>query len=120
MASQAVTPSISQQDANKEATNVTVLTVAIAIVVVAILLAAASIALGIILCLTRKSVKSVPASKLTPHEGQCATSINDLYTCMHTHTHSYMYMHIYMYMHALYQSIHHICGFNCVHKDLIV
>ena len=68
-AAQATTQSNSQQDANREATNVTWMIVAIVFLVVAILLAITSIAVGAMLCLTRKSVKSEPASKLSPHQG---------------------------------------------------
>ena len=54
-----------------EATIVTWMLIAIVFLVEAILLAITSIALGIMLFLARnsKSVKSVPASKLTPHQG---------------------------------------------------
>ena len=97
MASQAATPSTSQQDANKEATNVTGMIVTIAIIVVAILLAVASITLGAMLYLTRKSVKSVLASKLTRHEGKCATPFND-YTHASTHTHTCIHMYIHAYI----------------------
>ena len=116
MASQEATPSTSQQHTNKEPTNVTGKIIVIAIVVVAILLAVASIALGTMLYLTRKSVKSVPASKLTRHKGKCATPFND-YTHASTHTHTC----IHTYIHAYIVSVHnHLRRCNCVHIDLIV
>ena len=59
----------SEQDADREATNVTWMIIAIVFLAVAILLAITSIALGTMLCLTRKSLKSVPAPKLSPHQG---------------------------------------------------
>ena len=59
----------SKQDADNEAKNVTWMITAIVFLVVAILLAITRIALGTMLCLTRKSVKSKPASKLTPRQG---------------------------------------------------
>ena len=68
-AAQATTLSTSQQDANREAANVMWMMVAIVLLVVAILLAITSIALGTMLCLIRKSVKSEPATKLSPHQG---------------------------------------------------
>ena len=68
-AAQTPTSSISEQDANREGAIVTWMIIAIVFLVVAILLAITSIALGTMLCLTRKSVKSVPASKLTPNQG---------------------------------------------------
>ena len=58
-----------EQDADREAPSVTWMIKAIVFLVVAILLPITSIALATMLCLTRKSVKSVPASKLTPHQG---------------------------------------------------
>ena len=69
-AAQKATSSTCQQEADRETANVTWMIIAIVLLVVAILLAITSIALGTILCLTRKSVKSVPAPKLTPHQGQ--------------------------------------------------
>ena len=59
----------SWQDADREAPSVTWMIIAIVFLEVAILLAITSIALGTMLCLTRKSVKSVPASNLSPHQG---------------------------------------------------
>ena len=59
----------SEQDADREATIVMWMIVAAVLLVVAILLAITSIALGTMLCFTRKSVKSVLAPKLTPHQG---------------------------------------------------
>ena len=72
-AAQTPTSSTSEQDADREATNVTWMIIAIVFLVVAILLAISSIALGTMLCHTRKSVKSVPASTLSPHQGKCKT-----------------------------------------------
>ena len=89
LASQAATPSTFQQDADREATNVTYAFVAIVFLVVAILLAITSIALGTMLCLQRKSVKSGP--ELTPHEGKCATPFND-------YMEEYMLMQAYIHM----------------------
>ena len=74
---QAATPSTFQQEADREVANVTWMIVAIVFLVVAILLAITSKALGTMLCLTRKSVKSEPAPKLTSLEGKCATPFSD-------------------------------------------
>ena len=90
LASQEATPSNSEQDANREATDVTWMIVAIVFLVVAILLTITSIALGTILCLTRKSVKSLKDSKLAPHKGKCATPFNDF---MHVYTVTHIYIH---------------------------
>ena len=73
-AAQAPTSPTSEQNADREATIVMWMIIAIVFLVVAILLAITSIALGTMLCLTRKSVKSVPASKLSPHQGKCKTT----------------------------------------------
>ena len=69
-AAKTTTSPTSKQDADKEAKNVTWMITAMVFLVVAILLAITSIALGTILCVTRKSVKSKPASKLSPHQGK--------------------------------------------------
>ena len=58
-----------QQDADREAANVMWMIMAVLFLVVAILLAITSIALGTMLCLTRKPVKSIPPSNLTLHQG---------------------------------------------------
>ena len=78
----------------RETTNVTWMIVAIVFLVVAILLAITSKALGTMLCLTRKSVKSVPAPKLAPREGKCATMINDF-----TQVYTFQYIHTYIHTH---------------------
>ena len=58
-----------QQDADKEATNMTWMIIAILFLVGAILLAITSITLGTMLCVTRKCLISASDSKLTPHQG---------------------------------------------------
>ena len=59
----------SQQAANRKATNVMWMVIAIVFIVLAILLAITSIALGAMVYLSRKSVRSVLATKLTTHQG---------------------------------------------------
>ena len=75
--SKETTPSTSQQEAEREATNVTYMILALVFLVVAILLVITNIALGIMLCHSRKTVKSVLGSKLTPHKSKFATPCND-------------------------------------------
>ena len=66
---QTPTSSTSEQDVDREITNITWMVIAIVLLVVLILLAITSIALGTMLYLTKKSFKSASASKLTPHQG---------------------------------------------------
>ena len=86
LASQTATPSTSQEDADRNATNVMWAILAIVLLVAAILLTIAGIALGTIY-LPRKPVKSVMGSKLKPHQGKYATPFSD-YTHASTHTHT--------------------------------
>ena len=86
------TPSSSnyQQDAasgNRE--SIMWMIIAILFLVVAILLAITSIALGIMLYHSKKTVKSVSVSNLTPHQGLC------FFICV-------QYMYMYMCVHALF------------------
>ena len=67
---QTPTSSTCQQNADdKETTNMMWIIIAVLFLVVTILLAITSIALGTLLYLTRKSLKSVSASKPTAHQG---------------------------------------------------
>ena len=61
----------SQQDTEKEGANTTWIFITVSIIVVGILLAMTSVALGAVVCIARKRVKSTAASKLTPCQGAC-------------------------------------------------
>ena len=83
------TSSTSEQDADKM-----LMWMIVAIVfLVAILLAITSIALGTMLCLTRKSLKSVPDSKLPQDEGKFATPFK-LHVVIYIHTRKYLHSYI--------------------------
>ena len=87
---QAVIPSTSQQAADRDATNVTYKILVLVFLVVAILLAITSVALGAMLYHTRKTVKSVPGSKLKQHEGKFATPFNDYIHILYIGIHTYI------------------------------
>ena len=60
------------------------------------------------LCLIRKSVKSVPAPKLTPNEGNCATPFNDfmqVYTLIYIYCIRAMYVHLTVHMYTMIKSL---------------
>ena len=66
---QTPTASACHHNAVEETTHMTWIIIALLFLVVAILLVISSIALGTLLYLTRKSLKSVSASKLRVHQG---------------------------------------------------
>ena len=68
-AAQTPTASTSEQDAHRDTPNMPYMIIIVVLLVVAILLAIASIALGTMLCLTRKSVKAVSSPRHTPQRG---------------------------------------------------
>ena len=98
----------SQQSANESVIHPLWTPIAILLLVVIIALAITSIALGIIICRTRKDVKSWLSSKLTTDQGSQMYEHMYLYTNT-ADTHAFVCLHVVMYILIICVGTQYVC-----------